>query len=258
MRSPSPIRVAARWIWAARLDALKPNDVLTVYHSTQLVQLPKLLNGFDANQPMKRHFNVRTRHRGLFVTPDINLGGSFGNVTLEMQVRAKNLHGTTWGGDIGKSWNTSEESEMLRAKFPNSFRPGLSESMLKRGEPQGLLRGLVRPGQIKRVRYEGKWYSRKEFLALETPSKAKDVGYDLSYPGYSLEEFFEALAAFGGKNLKNDALRLWKANPENAREALSKTMGNRGFGQTAIEAFFKKMEQEVRVAALVARLHRGA
>jgi len=132
--------------------------------------------------------------------------------------------------------------------------------MLNKREPQGLLRGLVRPSQIKRVQYEGKWYSRKEFLALETPSKAKDVGYDLSYPGYSLEEFFEVLsAASGGRSsIKEMVLRLWKRNPEKAREALTLTMRNRGFGQTAIEAFFKKMEQEVRVAALVARLHRGA
>jgi len=75
-------------------------------------------------------------------------------------------------GDIGREQDMDAATrEWIQGLYPNSFRPYLSMTMLQDPEPQGLLRGLVKPNQILRVRYktygeEPVWYTRKEFLNL--------------------------------------------------------------------------------------------
>jgi len=258
-------RVASRYLWAARLDALKPNDKLTVYHGTRLAEVFGLINGFDANKVKYRHYGG-PRHPGLFVAPDEKTAekfASYGEIILELVVQAKNLHGVDYSGNIGRSQDMAQSTrEWLEEKFPKSFRPYLSLTMTQANEPQALLRGLVAPNQIKRVRYkpygeDAKWYSRKQFLDLDleaTPAaqepygskrKLRDIGYDMSYPGYSLDQFLDATAAALGydKDQIEETFKRMVGLGEGHRERIEDLIENTGFGPTATKEFLKKMEK---------------
>ena len=249
---PSPERVASRF---AGIKDLRPNERITVYHGTSLKDTPTLINGFDANKVVYRHYGG-PRHAGLFVAPDANTAERFahyGQVILEIEVKAKNLHGTDYSGNIG----TEYEEETWRDKFPDSFRPYLSQTLTQSSEPQALLRGLVRPSQIKSVRYkpykeQPKWYTRKQFLDLglkyeqpyQQPVEIKDVGWDLSYPNYSLDEFIQAYASTLGMSEKRVREHLkdwmWERRTE---DAVRENLENAGFGPTATRGFVKRMER---------------
>jgi len=227
MRRTSAIRVLGRYldnlcgavprvVVAADLKALKPDDWLTVYHGTTLSTVPQLINGFDATKVKYRNYGG-PRHTGLFVTPDFRTARSFasyGPTVLEMVVRAKNLHGTDYSGVTGRQ--DPRREEIWRDRYPDSFRPYLSESLSAGAEPQALLQGLVAPRQIKRVWYapksgdKGQWYSRKEFLDLGLDPTAnprdrqdplRDLGFDKSYPNYDYDEFIDAMVSFLGGNM---------------------------------------------------------
>ena len=221
-KTASPIRVMGRYldnhcgpiprvVVAANLKALKPNDWLTVYHGTSTMYAADLINGFDATKVKSRHY-AGPRHKGLFVSPSFRTARSFGpTLVLEMVVRAKNLHGTDWSGTTGRQDPSREE--VWRDKYPDSFRPYLSESLTQKSEPQALLQGLVAPRQIKRVWYAsapneaGEWYSRKGFIDLGLQSNSggrnslkplRDLGFDRSYPNYDYGEFIDAMEAIVG------------------------------------------------------------
>jgi hypothetical protein len=231
---------------------------VTVYHGTDLSRIPELINGFDATQVK---FNPGGRkHPGLFVAPDVSTAGFFGDVVLEIQVRAKNLHGTSWGGATGREQGI-DRSPSLGDKYPHSFRPFLSDTMTDAGEPQALLRGLVSPGQIKRVRYaphgsSPRWYSRQEFLALSVQTNTinrgrqtiQDLRHDLSAPNYPLETFFNAWAkAYDTtpERLKNTTFSILKSSTERGLRWVKEHMEQAGFGPVAIKSFLQKLEASV-------------
>jgi len=247
---------------STKWENLQAKDQVIVYHGTALFRLPDLINGFDANKTVKRDYQPSGyRHSGLFVSPEFDTARRFGSgVVLEIETMAKHLHGTDYSGHIrrkkGSEWDWEKERD--KEKYPNSFRPGLSATALQATEPQALLRGLVNPRQIKRIWYgkpyqeQDKWYTRQEFLELGIEVKGKpikDAGYDLSYPGYSLDEFFEATAAsWQSKGNKVDAARVEQAImreaglPAGRREpALKEMMEDSGFGPTAVRAFLAKV-----------------
>jgi GNAT superfamily N-acetyltransferase len=197
------------------LTDLSEDDWLVVYHGTSLSEVPSLINGFDATR-LKYRLYGGPKHRGLFVTPDFKTAERFapyGEVVLELLVRAKNLHGTDYSGRTGRQQKQEQKTEeWLAGKFPNSFRPYLSLTLTQAVEPQALLIGLVSPKQILRVWHRakrsdaGRWYTRNEFLALgleagpsaDEPQgikkKVEDLGIDLSSPRLSLDEFLDATA----------------------------------------------------------------
>jgi hypothetical protein len=239
---------------------IKSSDVVTVYHGTRLSQVFDFINGFDANTIRYRHYGG-PRHVGLFVTGDFKTAYRFadrGEIVLEIDVRAKNLHGTDWSGNIGRHQRLSQDhSDWLRDKYPDSFRPYLSDTLLSKGEPQALLRGLVRPSQIKRIWYQpigeesGRWYSRNEFVSLgieAIPGKdlpygrkqpLRDLEFDLSYPNYSVEEFVVLTSKIVGVNTTRveDALMRWA---KMGFDTLAKRIEEFGFGPTAAKSFTRK------------------
>ena len=221
----------------SNLKNLKESDVLLVYHGTQESHVPDLVNGFDANKRMPRYFNA-PRHSGLFVAPTEKDTGSFGSIVLEIKVRAKNLHGTDYGGNIGRDTGMDD---YYRKLFPNSFRPALSYSLTQAVEPQAILRGLVSPTQIKRVKYKGKWYSRKDFLALGIGKGRgyKDVGFDLSRPNYSLDQLFSMMGKMLGRSSERVEKAFQRMKEKDRREQLEIL----NFGPTAIDSYLKKMDR---------------
>jgi hypothetical protein len=201
MLNPLPARVVARF------ENLRKTDRHTVYHGTDLRHLPELVNGFDATKMKGRTYNTRP-HKGMFVSPELAIAKKFGQVVLELEIPARFLHGRDWAGKPLHP-KTQEQAEEM---YPDSFRPNLSW-MLETGEPQALLLGLVSPRQIRRVFYDGKWYSRKDFLALdwdglETSRRRpmRDLGVDVSDPSLSWEDFIEATAVL----IKAPAARIQK------------------------------------------------
>lgn len=166
-----------------QMKRLKPDDRITVFHGTPLFRLPHLINGFDSTQEHKRDYRGGA-HRGLFVTLDWEMAKRFGGgAILELEVKAKNIHGTDYGGNIGREQEMSDKTEeFIKSEHPESFRPYLNYTMLQKGEPQGLLIGVVGPNQIKRVwvREGNELYFTFLFEIKEASNRAagKTVGLD--------------------------------------------------------------------------------
>lgn len=200
----------------------KPTDVITVYHGTTPLELARMINGFDARQVYRRVYGGG-EHRGVFVAPDFDSAGQFGSgAVIEIKTYAKFLHGTDWSGVTGRDVTREKGQSALdwvKEKFPNSFRPWMSYTLLSNeAEPQALLMGLVKPSQITRVwiRPPGKeqWqeYSREEYLQSKPYYNAVyrggakpeyeyffDAGIDMADPNLKLEDFVKALAKFEGR-----------------------------------------------------------
>lgn len=236
--------VTASKLTPSKIRTLKANDVVTVYHSTWMTELPNLINGFDASTVHYRLYGG-PKHAGLFIAPSEQSADKFGsNVMLEIRTKAKFLHGTDYSGNIGRRTLDEETLEWLHEKYPDSFRPGLSWSFEQTGEPQALLIGLVKPRQIVRVRHAKQWYTRKEFLdqGFEAGDRFSrkpitDVGHDLSYPNYSLDQLSKILSEMFGVPAKRVVEVLRKAKPEN----LEHDFRNYGFGERAIKKYVKML-----------------
>jgi hypothetical protein len=131
------------------LAALRPNDLVTVYHGTDSEGFRQLANGIDALKVVSRLYGQKA-HRGLFVSPDRMVASRFASdrpgVVLEMRVRAANLHGVSTDGEI-----RDREDTAFREEFPRSFRPSLSRSMSLPSEPRALFLGYLDPRQITAV-----------------------------------------------------------------------------------------------------------
>jgi hypothetical protein len=242
------------------LTDLSEDNWLVVYHGTSLSEVPSLINGFDATR-LKYRLYGGPKHRGLFVTPDFKTAERFapyGEVILELVVRAKNLHGTDYSGRTGRQQKPEKRTEeWLAGKFPNSFRPYLSLTLMQSVEPQALLIGLVSPKQILRVWYRasradaGKWYTRSEFLSLGLEAgpneesaqgikkKVEDLGIDLSSPRLSLDEFLDAAAKLADvpRSRVENSLARYASKGE---DVLADMVGSIGFQPTAARAFARK------------------
>lgn len=193
------------------LSALKPNTKVRVFHGTSKVYLPMMINGFDAaTQEMVRHYGS-SRHKGLFVSVDLDVAerfSNYGELILDLEVKAKNLHATDYSGNI---WSKKEDTQW-KDKYPNSFRPGLSYLLTEPSvESQALLVGMVGPRQIKRICWKdnikgkGKWYTRAELLAKKvtihgesgsggSKHKLRDFGINTSSTRITVPKLIKAIA----------------------------------------------------------------
>ena len=257
------VRLASLWVGhVAGLHDLRPNTKMSVYHGTRLAHIRDLINGFDANKVVSRDYGG-PRHAGLFVTPNIQTAerfSSYGEIILELSVTAKYLHGTDYSGNIGRSQRMDQRTvDHLRERYPDSFRPYLSNTLLQSSEPQALLRGLVKPLQIKRVRYKpmggsAKWYSRAEFLDLDLEvkpanepyskaEKVRDFGHDMSDPTLTLEGFKDAMSASLGVNINkiNRTFERMVGLGDRGRASIEQLIQRAGFGSTAAKVFLDKV-----------------
>lgn len=197
------------------IERIQPEDTLLVYHGTGASYLP-MVHGIDATREHSRSYGG-PHHEGIFVTTDVNVAdrfASYGKIIFEIEVKAKNLYGTDWSGNTADKQMDSgsrDPNEIWRDKYPESFRPYLTASLSSDGnEPQALLVGVVRPDDIKRVRWKDKWYSREELLNMQpeynkpyekTPTKLERMSFDPTDDSITLNEFFVLVAEmFGGKN----------------------------------------------------------
>jgi len=226
---------------------LNKNDWLIMYHGTTLKHLQTLINGFDATEERSRYFSP-SKHPGMFVTPSINVTSGFTNIggfILELKVRAANLHGTDYGGNIGRK---EGGDKIWRDDYPNSFRPSLSDSLLSGGtEPQALLLGLVSPKQILKIYYnkEETWYTREEFLKLGLTKNNIDI--DLSSPNISAEELF-AFFSKQHRNLDTEEIKkVFQTKVSGGKDAIRDLLMYGGvgvkFGKTAANSIAKKIIQ---------------
>lgn len=246
-----------------QMKLLKPDDRVTVFHGAPLFRLPQLINGFDSTQQHKRDYRGGA-HRGLFITLDWELAKRFGGgAILELEVKAKNIHGTDFSGNIGREQEmNSKTKDFIKGEHPESFRPYLNYTMLQKGEPQGLLVGIVGPNQIKRlwVREENDWkeYTREEYLKKESVYNAefgkekrfKDAGIDLSSPKIKLDEFLKAYAVANNRageedSLKQYLLRYARRDLDDLRIRLGDmSIGGSKLGKLALENIIRQLKNE--------------
>lgn len=249
---------------------IQPTDRLIVYHGTRVAEVFDLINGFDATQVKYRNYGG-PRHAGLFVTPSFEVAerfSSYGELVLEIEVRAKNLHGVDYSGNIGRKQEMDDRTrKWLDETYPDSFRPYLSMTLTQSSEPQALLVGLVSPSQIKRVWYNpygkgvGKWYTRKEFFSLglsEVPSKnapygakqtVHDTTVDMATTHLTDEQLMEVLV----RELGAGEDRLRKLFPDILKrdsKSVVELLTNAGFGPRAAEAHVKRLQRMFRAARL--------
>jgi hypothetical protein len=239
---------------------LRPDDRLTLYHGTSLSESYHLLNGFDATTIKSRQYGG-PKHRGLFVTPDIETArrfASYGPVILELVVRAKNLHGTDFSGVTGRE--NPRAQQVWKKWFPNSFRPYLSETLSQRSEPQALLIGLVSPSQITRVWMgesekgisEGRWYTREAFLNLGlklTPARQlpygpkrdlRDLGVDTTSTRLSYDQLLDAVAVLLGGYDREELKNVLAGYAQQDEASLAKILVSVGFGETAAKSYARR------------------
>jgi hypothetical protein len=243
----------------ARYERLKSNQKIKVYHTTSLEYAVKMVNGFDALEIRHRHFNG-PKHRGLFISP-MPLT-QFGNVVFEIEVYAKFLHGTDYSGNIGREGQDPHKGKVrgkdlyLEEKYPQSFRPSLSESLNYTAEPQAIYLGLVKPSQIKRVQYNGEWMSREGFIAIrETNEYAKklrlvDTQFDLSNPSRPIEEIYAYIDKLRGKGREGITRKLFsktleRSGRERGQSLIEKTLGQLGFGSTATRRYTQLIMEDI-------------
>lgn len=239
---------------------IQPNDWITVYHGTPLYRLPLLINGFDATQPFKRDYRAG-KHPGLFVTADFDVAKGFGGgAIIELKVKAKNLHGTDYGGRTGREQERQgEDWSFVDGEFPNSFRPHMSDTMLREVEPQALLLGIVQKDQITRVWTRdfntGEWqeFLPDEFLGSEKvyssqygiDKKFKKTGLSLSDPKMKLDEFITMFARVYNRP-EERILKMLKLYADRGfdefEDKLQRThFGGSYLGPKAIEALYRQL-----------------
>jgi hypothetical protein len=255
---------------------VRSNDIITVFHGTSLADCYEMVNGFDANNIKPRLYGG-PKHAGIFVAPaegDAEKFAHYGEIILEIDVRAKFLHGVDYSGNIGRAsdphaenidWHEREISarnDFAKNEFPDSFRPTLSKTWTQKSEPQALLRGLVSPDQIKRVRYkeyneDPAWYSREDFLSLDLEviprsdqpygSKRKFVNldYDLSSTSHSDNDFKNMMAKAldtspeGASEMIDFYSQLRREHPER-KDMLAEIFDKAGLGETASRTYSKR------------------
>lgn len=254
------------------IETADPNDIITVYHGTPKMRIPDLINGFDATQVVPRDYGGGA-HRGLFVTPDPEVAKNFGGgAVFELKVPAKFIHGTDWGGLTGRDIKREKGKgalDWVKDKFPNSFRPWMSYTMLSSGtEPQGILIGTVKPSQITRIWVRdlksNKWkeYTRKEYLDTKDYYNVRrvldknkyeyihDAGIHLANPKLKLEDFTKALADFEGgyeaERYIDLFIKSYERDPDRLIEMLkSIEIGGSRLGALALKSIIKQIKQKV-------------
>lgn len=182
------------------LENLKPDDRLILFHGTSLQGFEEMKDGIDATRPHRRLYGSG-KDKGIYVTNSFRTAKTFaGNdqIILELALRAKNLHGTGWGGAVrGK-----EADEAWRELHPTSFRPSLTAGLIGGGtEPQARYMGLIKPKDILAVWVKGKRYSLNDAVK---EIGIKRFGVDISSPKLSLDDFIRAFIKYMGKT-SNDS-----------------------------------------------------
>ncbi len=88
------------------IGRLKKNDWVRVFHGTHVSKYKtgpqSMVFGIDATRQSKSHYHSQSyQYQGLYVAPDLKTAQRFGHeLTFEFTVHARNLHATTWSGNI--------------------------------------------------------------------------------------------------------------------------------------------------------------
>lgn len=132
------------------IENLKPDSRITVYHGSDIATITDFARfGIDAKKPKRMRLYPhwiagKQPTRGIFVSPDLETAMAFGKSVVKFTVLGKDLYPAF----------SHRHDKYFAKKFPNSFRPGVSDDMLNRGkgkESQALFIGLVSPRQIEKV-----------------------------------------------------------------------------------------------------------
>jgi len=250
-----------------KLKELKPNDTLNVYHGTPLFRLPLLINGFDATQERSRDYN-QNKHKGLFVTLELDLAKRFGSgAVIEFRARAKNLHGTDYSGNIGRKkerTNGPKSMDWIYNKYPDSFRPYLTYSLLQTGEPQALFLGITKPSDILNVWIRNhaskEWdkQTRRDLMEMKKVYNREngrdlhleDTGIGLADPKLSLDDFAGHLGKEVNKSaesVKETLLKIYDISADRVQRVLEEMNLNGGYlGRHAVDSLMRQLEEASR------------
>lgn len=229
------------------IENLQADTVISVFHGTTVQYAYSFCtNGIDAKHI--NHWRVYGNHLsggkrlkfGIFVAPDVNTAFKFGSCVVKFKTTGKNLI-YQFPAEMSKS------DKHISKRYPNSFRPSVSDQMLTNSvEPQALFIGLVSPRAIEKVyRWEQGTGSismtREEFIqwadSKDEKLKYKKSLFEPQEYKMSLEDFAKRIAA------KENA------TPEEILEILKRVYRGHGF-LTGIghipPSLLKRIENQVR------------
>ena len=137
-----------------QIAELQPDTIVRIFHGTDLNHAISFVEeGIDGRKRVSRlfpHFigqQKRMVNRGLFVTIDLKTALDFGHAVIKFAATGKDLYFQFPSPDIIR-----KERQYAIKKYPNSFRPEVSNGLLSPGkEPQALYRGLASPRDIEQI-----------------------------------------------------------------------------------------------------------
>ena len=167
------------------IENLSPNTRINMYHGTDVNTAVYFLKyGMDLDvPPVSPRFPeliligdsyVSSRLPGMYVSPNPRIAKAFGRVLFEFEVEARDLDPPPDPPvDMELMKNRFRSNEIMWERYPNSFKPGVSNYLLLKGEPQAFLRKGVENENIKsmKIQYgheDSKWFdiSIDDFLAM--------------------------------------------------------------------------------------------
>ena len=235
------------------IKRLKPGQWVKVYHATHVSSDRRhgpqnLVFGIDAVSGHSRMYN-QDRHGGLYVAPTLKDTRKFGDLVFEIAARTNNLHGTTYGGVIGRHELRGDQKskDWLKSKYPDSFRPRLSDTLdTSSNEPQALLVGLVRPLHILAVHYKGKRYGRREFIeAHKDLLRGGEKDSDPATTSMSVDDILGAVARKLRSDKKAAADFMRGTMERDGVEGMEDLLGDHGLQMTPLvaRAMARKLEK---------------
>lgn len=237
---------SARKLTPDAIKSLKPGAWVIVYHATHVsndrLRGPQnMVFGLDAVAKHSRQYN-QDRHGGLYVAPTLKDADKFGRLVFEIAVRTNNLHGTDWGGKIN---TRGPEAKELASKYPNSFRPGLSDTFGSHNyEPQALLVGMVNSKQILSVHYNGKRYSPAEFIKefANNLARGSETGMNTTSTRITVDQYVGYLAKSFNKGQDAIIKAIRRASLQGDDQLMDMlASGRTGLKPTAARAMFDKI-----------------
>jgi len=216
------------------IKKLQPNTVLSLFHgSTEENIYNFCVNGVDAKKSVHRLYphqvGGKRVTRGLYVTPDIETAFHFGQVVIKFKAMGKDLY------PMYGQRTKLKGDDMMKKKYPDSFRPEVSYDMLERGkgqESQALFLGFISPRQIEKVYIidGSKKFNRKEYIEYIDSKRKINIDDSIIEPqdiDISVDDAVDAIYQYHNRRYNKDKIKYLLVQNAKSGEDIGHGMGFR-------------------------------